>query len=543
MYARLAPFAAFAVLFALFALLLPERTYGDDLFFVWCIVRDRVFQTHFLFMPLARGWTWVAANGGIDPLTALRLLSAAGTAAGGVLLFVAARRRGASLAAALFLAALVLTAASTWFFAVAGEIHGTHLAAVGLLALVLAGLRAESSPWRVLGAALAFGAVVGSHQSGGLLLPGVLAVYAVSTGGRAKDRRVRDLGAFALGGAISLGAMYAARYLAAGGVATQADPGASWAVAWRQQLAEGYGPGEFLTYAAGEWITPAFAPVLLGMTATGSLLRLRPSAAFAVLAVTLPYVVFFALWDYTERGAYYIVTLPAALGAVLLAWRLGDPPRGTAQRVFTSIVFLVALAGAAFPYESLLERLGTFGAVALVAAGFAGGVALPHHAFAGAGKTAAAGALLVAAQLAGAQRTLAAYDSGTPRLDWGRDACVATGGEDSVLVLTGFQEFMLMLLLNRSWPEPYADTWAYRNEIGVGPLVVDVGLNAPKVPDGAQDYLEAGTRVFVRERVFFHFENDPLRGEHVRALRERFDLTPANHGSFEGFELHLKEDG
>ncbi|MCZ6598641.1 MAG: hypothetical protein O7B99_13465, partial [Planctomycetota bacterium] len=258
-----------AVLFAVFVLSFPERLYGDDVFLVWCIVRERVFTPHFLYMPLARLAARAGAHAGLDPFTTLRLMAALGTAVGGALLFLAARRRGADARIALVFALFVVTSPSTWFFATAAEIPGLHLGAVGLLAWTLAGLRPAASATRVLVAALAFGAAVGTHKSGVLLLPGAFAVYLFATAGRARGERMRDLAALALGGAISLGVMAASNLAAAGRIlVTEDSPRRLFDL-----LRERFDPGDALVYLGTDAIVPSFALALLGCAALGSLLR------------------------------------------------------------------------------------------------------------------------------------------------------------------------------------------------------------------------------------------------------------------------------
>ena len=107
---RVLPFLCGAVSFLFFLACLPERLYGDDVWFVHCIVRDQPFPRHYLYMPLARLAAWLGARFELDPFLSLRLLSALGAALGAALLVAAALRRGASVTSAGLLGALVVTA-------------------------------------------------------------------------------------------------------------------------------------------------------------------------------------------------------------------------------------------------------------------------------------------------------------------------------------------------------------------------------------------------------------------------------------------------
>ncbi|MEM7306415.1 MAG: hypothetical protein AAF682_07090 [Planctomycetota bacterium] len=529
---------------------LPERTYGDDLFFVWCIVRDRVFVAHFLYMPLARAWTAAAAHFGVDPLLALRLLSAVGSAAGIALLAAAARRRGAGAVLACGLALAVLTAGSTWFFAASGELHAVQLAAFGLLAWILAGLRPASSPWRLLAAALAFGVAVGAHRSSGLLLPGVLAAYAFATPGRAAAQRLRDIGAFTLGGLASLGAMLGLQYTITGSALSEHDGTDFWSEGLAVRLRKTLGPREFVEYLGEDWVAPAFALAVLGAFAAGGLARRDRRAFWALTVALLPHAIFFPVFQYAERGAYYIVTLP------VLAWaaaRYASLERATeapctAPRTAVGVLLLAGL-GAMATREELLALAPAGWLCALAVACFAAGLALPPPRVSA--RSLAQGSVVLAAlQLVGSERELAAWDSSTPLLDWGRDTVLATGApapagdRHPVLVATGFQQYMLLLLLHRPWPEPYADTWDYAVELdNLGPTPFDIGAIAPVVGDGVQRFLDQGKRVFILDAVFRHFEQEPSRGPYVRALRERFKLTPVNRGDFAAYEMKMRSDG
>lgn len=527
------PLSLFAGVLAAVLLALPRRTYGDDVFFVWCIVRDRAFVPHFLYMPLARAWTHAGALLGVDPFLALRWLSAAGAAAGTALLAAAARRRGADAWLAAALALLVLTASSTWFFAGAAEIHAVHLAAFGLLAWTLAGFSPTSTPWRALAVALAFGLAVGAHKSTGLFLPGVLAGYALLTPLRPRRARLGDLLAFGAGGLASLGVQLLVQSLATGRATTAQDTAGYWLNGLGEQLPN-LAPGILGPFLAEAVVAPACALVLLGAAAAGTLLRARPRLALALFVTLLPHLVFFPLFGWEERGAYYIVTLPVLTWAVARAAAGSGAPRAIAQRAFTALCVAVAAVLALRTPEELRSSLGTAGLLALPAAAFAGGFLLPHHAWLSPRRAALVALALAACQLVGAQRELSRYDSGDPLLAWGRDAVAATGPGCTV-VTGGFERFFLLRLLDRPWPAPYTDTWAYARSLGsAGPQAFDAGdLTA----DNVERRLSEGGRVLVLDTAYEVLARDPLRSAYLRALEQRFHLTPVEDGAFKGFEV------
>jgi hypothetical protein len=515
--------------------LLPERTYGDDAFFVLCIVRERAFTAHFLFLPLARAAARVAAAFGADPFLALRCLSALGTAAGVALLAAAAARRGASRRVAVALALLVLSANSTWFFAGAAEVHGLQLGALALLAWVLSGFRPASAPWRSLALALAFGVAVGAHKSSGLFLPGVLSAYALATPGRPRALRARDAALFALGGALSVAAQSSFVAHATGSVSSGDNQ--LFTLANLRGSLQNLAPVKLFPFLAEAYVAPAFAPVVLGAAGAAGLLRRRPLLGLTLASVLLPHVVFFALFGWAERGAYAIVLLPLLVWSAARAAAGSGAPQSAAQKLFTVLVAGLALAGSLATRAELAALLGTRGLLLLPALAFAGGLFLTRHAWLSASRTGLFALALAACQLAGSQRELRAWDRGDPLLAWGRDAVHATGA-DAVLIATGYERYCLLLLLDRPWPEPFTDTWSFARELGDrGPTAFDAGAVAPELAEGVARFLAEGRRVFVLDTVFEAFEDEPLRGPHVRALKQRFELIPIEHGAFRGYEL------
>jgi hypothetical protein len=108
----------------------------------------------------------------------------------------------------------------------------------------------------------------------------------------------------------------------------------------------------------------------------------------------------------------------------------------------------------------------------------------------------------------GAQRELSRYDSGDPLLAWGQDAVAATGPGCTV-VTGGFERFFLLRLLDRPWPAPYTDTWAYARSLGTaGPQAFDAG---DLTVDNVERRLSEGGRVFVLDTAYELLAADPLR--------------------------------
>jgi len=541
------PFALFALVLAATLATLPARLYGDDVFFVWCIVRDRVFTPHFLYMPLARPWTTALGSAGVDPFVALRALAAVGMSAGVALLAAAALRRGFGVAASVALALFVATSNAPFFFARAPEVHGLQLAAFGLLALVLAGMRADARPTRMLSLALAFGVAVGAHKTSALLLPGVLCAYAFATAGRARARRAADAAWFALGGALAVGAMAAFQHAATGTWFSDQESASYWTGGFGD-LAGNLAPLELARYAAEAWIAPAFASAMLAAAAAGALLLARPRAFVALLVTALPYAVVLPLFGWTERGAYLIVLLPIAVLALAAPLKAGAITPNRAGLALAATAVLAGF-GALFTPDELLTTAGTGGLCLALGAAFALGLAAAPRLrpdasapSASTGELAAVVLALAACQLVGSARDLRDWSRETPLRDWGRDA-VAVAGPDARLIVATFHEKFLLLLLDREWPEPYRGTWDYANELGtLGPTAIDASALFAQLPAGVAAQLAEGRRVFAAAEVFETLASEPLRGPSIRALRERFRLVPADRGSFRGFELRAKSD-
>ena len=537
--ARLGPWLLLVLAAAALLLLLPRGHYGDDVWLVHCIVRDFPFPPHFLYMPLARGASWLGAHAGLDPFRVLRLLSVAGAASGAALLLAAALRRGLPAGRALALALLVLGAPSTLFFATAAEIHAVHLGAVGLLAWVLAGLGPRSPARRVLAAGLAFGLVAGTHKSGGLLLPGCFALYLLATPGRAAAARRRDLGALAAAGALSFGVMVACNLLESGRPFTSED-GLAWYVAGlRGRLAQGYGWRDFAGYLARDGVLSAPALAIAGCAGLGALLRRRPRAGAAALALLLPHLVFFALFDYPERGAYFVVLLPV-LAAALVATAAGggaERPRPLASAL-AGLPFLLALAVApARPAEAAAwgASLGALAPLWVALAAALVGLLAPGPFLT---RRAAAPALLLLAllQAVGARRELAAWDREQTLADWARGACEENAGRAGVVLTGGFQERWMLDLLQRPWPEPWRGTWAFAAGLALpGPTGHSYG--DPSLPEAEllrvlEEKLDAGDPVYVDAGVRRFLALQPRHAGMLERLAEGRRLEPVTNGAF-----------
>lgn len=528
----------FVLAFALFVALLPARLYGDDVWFVRCIVQDEPFPSHFLYMPLARRFARLGAWLGLDPFLSLRALSALGGAAAVALGFAAARRRGLSASAALCFAALPACAASGLFFATAAELHALHLAAVGLLAWCLARLHPEAPARRVFALGLAFTLVVGSHQSGVLLLPATIALGWLATRPRGTARRRRDVAAFALAGLLGLGLMAACTRFESGRWVA-ADETAALLSRGLAARARELGWRELTGYLSRDLVLPAFGLVLTGALAWGALLRRRPALGAAVALALLPYLLFFPLFHFPERGAYYLVCLPALAGVLLLVLRESPP------RPWLALVVLVALGSLARPDE--LERwLGPLAPAALAALLSVAGLLLaprpPTPAPSATRVPAlAALALLCTCSFVGALRTLRHYDRETPLLDWARDVCETTGGRDALVITCGFQEYWLLVLLHAPWPAPLRGTWAFAEALPrptPSPfLYADPTVPSEELHAGLAGLLSRGAEVLLDERVVRFVAERPAAQRAVlevdlETIRRHHRLQPVEHGSF-----------
>lgn len=533
-----AALALFVVAFGLFVALLPARLYGDDVWFVRCIVQAQPFPSHFLYMPLARRFADVGAWLGLDPFLSLRVLSALGAATGVALCYAAARRRGVPSAGALCFAVLPASAASGLFFATAAELHALHVGAVGLLAWCLARLGPEAPARRVFALGLAFTLVMGTHQSGVLLLPATVTLGWLATRPRAAARRRRDALAFGLAGLLGLALMAACTRLESGRWLA-ADETAALLSRGLLARARELGWRELVGYLSRDLVLPAFGLVLAGAGALGALLRRRPAPGAAVALALLPYLLFFPLFHFPERGAYYLVCLPVLAGVLL--WLL----RGPVPRPWLALLTLAALGSLARPDE--LERwLGSLAPGALAALLLAAGLlAAPRPAPAAARGPAsgalAALALLCASSFVGALRTLRHYDRERPLLDWARDVCEATDGRDALVITCGFQEYWLLVLLHAPWPAPLRGTWAFAEALPrptPSPfLYADPTVSSEELHAGLAGLLARGAEVLLDERVVRFVAERPAAQRarlevDLEAIRRHHRLLPLEHGSF-----------
>jgi len=535
----LALFAALAALFGGLALLLPEHLYGDDVFFVHCIVSGAPFSAHFLFMPIARGAANALARAGLDPFATLRLLAALGTAAGAALLFAAARRRGASALEAALLALLSASAASTVFFATTAEIHGLHFAAVGLLAWTLARLGPTSRAPAALSVGLAAGLVVGTHQSGILFLPAAAAFYLAATPGKARADRLRDLGAFAAAAVLVGLARAGALALETGHAFGAGSLASRYWKAFQGRLAGGWGVGDALDYVSRDAVAPAPGLALLGAFSIGLLLRRRPVLGGILALAVLPHTVFFALFDYHERGAYFVATLPALAAAVLVAARSEDAER---PHPLGTLVFVAGVVLAGISPDVLAARAGGPWLAAAAGASFLVGLVLGRS-WQPAGYALGLLLFLLAAQTVGSARMLVdRARTPDPVLAAGRDACLEADGRDALVVTASFAEEHLLFLLREPWPEPLAGTWRAMEGLPLpGPAVYVYG--DPNVPPeevlaALRERVAAARPVYVSSSVREFLSAQPRHAALLRAIEAEFELRPVERRDFRAEELH-----
>lgn len=534
--------------FVTFAICLPQRLYGDDLWFVFCILTDYPFTAHFLYLPLAKATTWLGATVGLDPLLSLRLLAASGASAGAGLLYTAARRAGAASPAALLFALLPATTAAAFFFATAAELHAVHLGAVALLAWTLVRLDADGPAARVFAVGLAFGVVVGTHKSGVLLFPGLVALYFLATPGRASARRARDLVALASAGALAIGAMLGFTWWqqrdnpAAGGLLAGSDSLAFYVQGFRGRLAQGFTWLDGLEYLSIDAAAPALGLVLVGAFGIGGALRRRPRLGLALLLLALPYLVFFPIFHFFERGAYFVVLGPLLAGAALFAVPASDSPRMPA-RIAAGVVLAVALAAAPWRPDELTGALGTIAPSAAVlgalALGFAGPVRL-----ADARATRLALVALAVLQLVGALGTLRDFDRTQPTLDWARGAAHETGGDEAIVITYSFERTLVLMVLARTWPAPYDGTWRFAEELP-HPTPRSFFYGDPTLTDAQLEtelagHLARGTRIYVDDEVTEAVARQPAIGARLRQIEERYALTEVRREGFAARRVTLR---
>ncbi len=521
---RVLPFLFGAASLLFFLACLPERLYGDDVWFVHCIVRDQPFPRHYLYMPLARLAAGLGARFELDPFLSLRLLSASGAAFGAACLVASAQRRGASAPGAGLLGALVVTAPTCLFFATAAEIHAPHLAAVGLLAWALSRLHARSSQASVLLVWLVFGLLVcGTHKSGILYLPGTLACYLLLTCGRPRDRRTRDLLSLALAGLLAVGFQVLCTRLESGASFDSQDSVRSYWTGLRNRLDGGYGLRDFLAYVSGDAVTPAFALHVAGFGALGLVLRRRRSLGLTALAVLLPYGLFFPIWNYPERGAFYLVTLPVLAALVLwVVLREGGLPWP---------VVATAAVGAVFRADELQSILGEQVPAWILLAAVLLGVLWRKQA---PGSTPRLAWALLLLQLIGTWRNQEHFARETPRLDWARGACEVGSGEESIVLSVDFERLWLLRLLETPWPEPFARTWALDREAPM-PRPTSHTYGDPPLPEFLvvlEEKLQAGVAVYIDSSVREFLKEAPRHADILRAIEEHYALEEVHEGGF-----------
>jgi hypothetical protein len=150
----------------------------------------------------------------------------------------------------------------------------------------------------------------------------------------------------------------------------------------------------------------------------------------------------------------------------------------------------------------------------------------------------AVAALAVPLQLAGAQRSLRAFDRSFDAALWTRDAVDAICAEEAVLVTPGFNEFQALLLRRHPWAEPFRGTCpALEGGACPAPTPVDVGSLAAASREQLVALCADGRTVVVDARALADFERHPTLGPALRSLPEAFELVPLEHGRFRGYRL------
>ncbi len=529
--------ATFVAVFLALVALRPERLYGDDVFFLRCIVDDFPFAPHFLFMPLARGVARIGAACGLDPLGSLRLLSAAATAGSAVLLFGAGLRLGLGRYAAWLAALVVVSAPSTVFFGTAAEVHAPHLLAVAFLSWSLARLRPSARPRDVAALLVAFILVVGTHKSGILFAPAVLVAYLLRTPGRP---RRNDL-LLGLAGVLGFAFVKAGfTWLETGSAGGREDSPLFYWEALSARIANGYGPSDFLAYLASDLVAPAAGLALGAAAGLGALVRRAPrQAAFVALAAG-PHVVFFALFNYPEHGAYFVALLPLAACCVF-AWLLGtraDTPQPATPRLVSALFpgfALVLVLVAAGSSETFLDTLPAPALVGLLAATFGTTLFLPLPPLPRRSAPIALGVFL-GLQAATAVGHILDFDRERPLLAFARGACLEADGRDAVVLTADFGELQILHALDAPWPAPYRGTWKVLRDLPLpgptGHAYGDPALTADEVLNEIAQRVATDRPVYVARSVRDFLARRPEHGALLRRLASLYELVPLEREGF-----------
>lgn len=275
--------------------------------------------THVLYFPVAR-WLleWVRPD---NPVRALELVSVLGGALGGGGAFLVARGFGATRAVALAATLALTLSPAWWFFSTTVEVHGLHVACVALCAALTL-----FAPWQrpVLAAALAGLAlplVFLSHKSGLFLGPGCVALAQVGRWRRGLPPlswRVLLLGV----GPFFLACFALAVWITARMQYTEISQVVSSNADFVSRYSAASPDAVFLDL----WLWPLG---VLGPLALSALLSKRTSGwpAAAVVLWSVPSLIFFSAWGYSERGAYALPTALAWAAVAACAFPATSPSR------------------------------------------------------------------------------------------------------------------------------------------------------------------------------------------------------------------------
>jgi len=528
---RLAPLLLFVGLFCAYAIDLPERLYGDDAFYVrWIVKGDGNPLPHLLYLPIARVAARIGALFGADPFLSLRVLSAAAMAGGFALVLQASLHRGRQFGYALLYTLFAAVTPSAWFFATAAEIHAVHLFAMGLLLNVVVRIRSGTAPFWMGILVLALGFVLGTHQSGILVVPSALLFYVVSTNGRLVRHRWQDL-AWAGGAAILVSLPFLLR-----------DSGGSAEPAWyvsglQARLSTDGWWGEYLHFIGTEWVAPAWVLVVSACYVFGSLLRTHRTHFLALVFLLVPYLTFFGLFDYAERGAYFIVLLPL-LAAVVHHSSVSPLSPTTPSSIRSGrIMVLVTAAGALLRPEEIVsigDRFAPWALAALVGFLFLLGVLWPapyvKYRWYLMGGTGA----MVFLTFIGAQRTMAEFDREQPLQDWGRGVAEIVGDQDGDVIVGTFYRKQLLHLMAAKWPDHLDGTWEFKALPGASAGVFDIGL-APTTPgflEKVGEKIRRGRAVWLESALVEEPDAFPPDVQKiVGQIQTRYTLQPVRSGS------------
>ncbi|HET6201292.1 MAG TPA: hypothetical protein VFI25_00670 [Planctomycetota bacterium] len=505
---------------ALYAALFQRRWYMDGPFFLERLEAGAWRYAHLLTLPFLHAVQALSKGfGASDPVATMRLASILPGGAAAGLLFLAGRRLGASRPRALAFAGTLALCPAAVFFATVAENQAFHFACASLALLAAVRYGEAPSSARALALGAAWIVAIGSHTTGVLLGPGLVALASFLASRRGAPPRRSHALAFAIPCATSALVLLGLAWAWGGSplrLETALGPGG---LAMRERLLHELDPQRVGRYLAEEAVYPAFLLAPAGLFGLGRSWRVDRPLGLVVLAFALPYLLVMPLWGAPDRGAHFLQILPALLLPFLVGRPEVDEPSFGARTALFGLLLGIAGTGAA-----TARGIPVWLVPALVASA-AGGWASPRFLPRGA-RLALTLALVPLAQGARSLAILRERNRDDPEARWIEGVASATRNE-GLIVTAGYGE---PILLRRA----------------SGLTVVEMGglLLAPDPEKMRREILEqvdaqlaAGRPTWVDARVEEVYGGNAVARAHLDALRERFVWTPVESGAFRGWRL------